>query len=157
MLGFLRAAARGVTPKHPPGVSSSSGTLPFPFRSFSSQRIPPNTSGITRIHCASIPSPVLTRLKSSPWSCHPQQRHLSLSSLNPFASKRSATPQPFQVSIISKAEADADASPHDVAKQLELFEVLAALKLKAAYETIIARWERMCEFVSILTMNSLTN
>lgn len=45
-------------------------------------------------------------------------------------------------------EAEANANPHDVQKQIILFEGLVGTGVKPGYDVVIARWERMCEFVS---------
>jgi ATP-dependent metalloprotease len=59
-----------------------------------------------------------------------------------------ATPTPFVVAHITRLEAEANVHPHDMAKQLALFEALLATNLNSSYELIITRWEKMCEFVS---------
>lgn len=59
-----------------------------------------------------------------------------------------AAPTPFVVAQITRLEAEANVHPHDVAKQLALFEALLATNLNSSYELIITRWEKMCEFVS---------
>ncbi|TFY64871.1 hypothetical protein EVJ58_g2334 [Rhodofomes roseus] len=43
-------------------------------------------------------------------------------------------------------EAEASANPHDVHKQIALFEALVGTGVKPGYDVVIARWERMCEF-----------
>jgi len=43
-------------------------------------------------------------------------------------------------------EAEANANPHDVQKQIVLFEGLVGTGVKPGYDVVIARWERMCEF-----------
>jgi hypothetical protein len=56
-----------------------------------------------------------------------------------------ATPTPHVVAHITQLEAEAGVHPHDVAKQLALFEALMATN---SYELVITRWEKMCQFVS---------
>lgn len=73
-------------------------------------------------------------------------RHFSLASLL-TRSKPVQTPSPAVVANIALIEADANASPHDTQKQIALFEALVQTKNKAGYDLVIARWERMCEFV----------
>lgn len=74
-------------------------------------------------------------------------RMLSLGSI--FSrSKPTAAPTPLIVAHITRLEAEANVHPHDVAKQLTLFEALLATNLKSSYELVITRWEKMCEFVS---------
>ncbi|KAF9482749.1 ATP-dependent peptidase [Pholiota conissans] len=72
-------------------------------------------------------------------------RALSLGSI--FGrSKSEGTPSPHTVAHISRLEAEANVYPHDVAKQLALFEALLETKLTSSYELVVNRWERMCEF-----------
>lgn len=74
-------------------------------------------------------------------------RSFSLASL--FSPRKPvSTPPPSVVANVAALEADADANPQDVQKQLTLFDALMATKVKPAYDVIIARWERTCEFVS---------
>jgi ATP-dependent metalloprotease len=75
------------------------------------------------------------------------RRNLSLSTLLNRA-EPAKTPSPSVVANIVRIEAEANAAPHDISKQLVLFEALAATKAKAGYDLILTRWERMCEFVS---------
>ncbi|KAI0062390.1 ATP-dependent peptidase [Artomyces pyxidatus] len=72
-------------------------------------------------------------------------RPFSLSSLFSPA-KTSPTPSPFAVANIARIEAEANAHPTNVAKQLALFQALTNTKIAAGYDLIIARWERMTEF-----------
>jgi ATP-dependent metalloprotease len=73
-------------------------------------------------------------------------RLLSLSSI--FSrSKPNQTPSPLVVAHITRLEAEANVHPHDVPKQLALFQALADTKLKSSYDLIMNRWERTCEFV----------
>ncbi|KAL7283363.1 hypothetical protein ACG7TL_002793 [Trametes sanguinea] len=58
----------------------------------------------------------------------------------------STLPPPEVVAKISKLEAEADAHPNDVEKQVALFEALVATKVKPGLDTVVARWERLCEF-----------
>jgi ATP-dependent metalloprotease len=52
------------------------------------------------------------------------------------------------IANIASIEASADANPHDVEKQVALFNALVDTQVKAGYDVVISRWERMCEFVS---------
>ncbi|KAI0362056.1 ATP-dependent metallopeptidase Hfl [Trametes cingulata] len=72
-----------------------------------------------------------------------QSRALSLASL---FRKPNPLPSPAVVANISKLEAEADAHPNDVEKQIALFEALVATKAKPGLDTVVARWERLCEF-----------
>lgn len=75
-------------------------------------------------------------------------RSISLASI--FGPRKpTATPSPSVVANIATLEADADANPQDIHKQTALYEALLATKVKPAYDTIIARWERTCTFVSL--------
>ncbi|EGO18566.1 hypothetical protein SERLADRAFT_454144 [Serpula lacrymans var. lacrymans S7.9] len=81
-------------------------------------------------------------------SCPPSSRRpLSLSSVFPW-SKPTATPSPAIVANIARLEADANSHPHDVSKQVALFQALAETNAKPGYDLVITRWERMCEFDS---------
>ncbi|KAJ8078767.1 i-AAA protease yme1 [Marasmius tenuissimus] len=71
-------------------------------------------------------------------------RHLSLGSI--FSRSTAPSPSPTVVAHITRLEAEANVSPHDVTKQLALFEALRDTDMKSSYEVIISRWERMCEF-----------
>ena len=87
----------------------------------------------------------------------PTHRSLSLGSI--FSrSKPIASPTPQVVAHIARLEAEANVHPHDVAKQLALYEALVETKLKSSYDLIITRWERMLEFASLylilITRNS---
>ncbi|OSD01552.1 ATP-dependent metallopeptidase Hfl [Trametes coccinea BRFM310] len=73
----------------------------------------------------------------------PHSRLLSLASL---FRRPSTLPPPEVVAKISKLEAEADAHPNDVEKQVALFEALVATKVKPGLDTVVARWERLCEF-----------
>ena len=89
------------------------------------------------------PSPILTN-----------SRLISLSSI--FAPRKiTPTPPPSVVAHISTVEADANAHPQDVQKQITLYEALLSTKVKAGYDVVISRWERMCEFVSFSNVNTL--
>ena len=72
-------------------------------------------------------------------------RHLSLGSI--FSRPATPSPSPTVVAHITRLEAEANVSPHDVSKQLALFEALRDTDMKSSYEVIVSRWERMCEFV----------
>lgn len=85
-------------------------------------------------------SPILSQ------TCH--RRNLSLGTFLTRA-KPAQTPSPAIVANIARIEADANAAPHDVAKQIALFEALVDTKNKAGYDLLVTRWERMCEFVCL--------
>ncbi|KAJ4495533.1 ATP-dependent peptidase [Lentinula lateritia] len=70
-------------------------------------------------------------------------RNISLGSL---FSRKATVPSPTVVANITRLEAEANVYPHDVSKQMALFDALLDTKLKASYELIISRWEKMCEF-----------
>src|SRR6266436_2108475 len=72
-------------------------------------------------------------------------RSISLGSI--FSSKPSPTPSPNAVAHVARIEADANAHPHDVEKQLALFKALSETNIQPGYDLIINRWERMTEFV----------
>jgi ATP-dependent metalloprotease len=55
------------------------------------------------------------------------------------------------VAHVARIEADANAHPYDVEKQLSLFKALSDTNIQPAYELIINRWERMSEFVRPLS------
>ena len=75
-------------------------------------------------------------------------RALSLGSI--FGPRKPApTPPPQVIANISSIEALADANPYDVEKQVALYNALVNAQVKAGYDVVISRWERMCEFVSI--------
>ncbi|CAL1704748.1 unnamed protein product [Somion occarium] len=72
-------------------------------------------------------------------------RLISLSSI--FSPRKvTPTPPPSVVAHISTLEADANTHPHDVNRQIALFQALLNTSVKAGYDVIISRWERMCEF-----------
>ncbi|KAF4614907.1 hypothetical protein D9613_003054 [Agrocybe pediades] len=73
------------------------------------------------------------------------RRSLSLGSI--FSrTKPEPTPTPQVVALITRLEAEANVHPHDVTKQLALFDALIDTKLKSSYELVVNRWEKMCEF-----------
>ena len=72
-------------------------------------------------------------------------RTIALGSI--FSSKPSPTPSPHAVAHVARIEADANAHPYDVEKQLALFQALSETNIQPGYELIINRWERMSEFV----------
>ncbi|THU91162.1 ATP-dependent metallopeptidase Hfl [Dendrothele bispora CBS 962.96] len=74
----------------------------------------------------------------------PSARYLSLGSI--FGSKSSKLPSPTVVANITRLEAEANVYPHDVSKQLALFQALINTDLKSSYDLIISRWEKMCQF-----------
>ncbi|KIM49122.1 hypothetical protein M413DRAFT_438280 [Hebeloma cylindrosporum] len=112
---------------------------PFPIRvrfvgSVSTSRILRNSSPFVSFGHHYI-------LASTPCS----RRMLSLGSI--FSrSKTEVTPTPHVVALITRLEAEANVHPHDISKQLSLFEALLDTKLHSSYELVVTRWERMCEF-----------
>ena|SRR5713226_1880337 len=70
-----------------------------------------------------------------------------------FSSKPSPAPPPHAVAHVARMEADANALPHNVEKQLALFQALSETNIQPGYELIINRWERMTEFVRSLLDN----
>ena len=128
MVGLLRTPLRTQRP-----VSSAC----IPFRQLST-----SYSRLTLLHTSN-----LLRRCSKPLPTTPvPTRTLSLSSI--FAPRKpTPVPPPQVVANIAAIEAAADANPHDVEKQVALFEALLSTKVKAGYDVIISRWERMCEFV----------
>lgn len=55
---------------------------------------------------------------------------------------------------ILELEQAANAEPHNVQKQLAFYEALVESGVKPGYDVVIARWERMCEFVCPLLVSS---
>lgn len=94
---------------------------------------PAPPAGIVSRHARTFPSP--------PCSA----RALSLSSV--FSRKPTPTPPPAVVANVAALEADANANPTDVYKQVALLQALIATKVRPGYDVVIARWERACEFV----------
>lgn len=128
MLGVLRAPLRAQrTPFQP--------CLPFRQLSTSSS------------HLVFFRSARLLRDTTKQISTIQPSRAFTLGSI--FAPRKpSVVPAPQVVGNISSKEAEADANPNDVGKQIALFEALLNSRVPAAYEVVISRWERMCEFVS---------
>ena len=75
------------------------------------------------------------------------RRSFTLSSLFSPRTKPTQTPSPSTVADISLLEAAANINPNDVDKQVALYEALLATNIKAGFDTIISRWERLSEFV----------
>lgn len=84
--------------------------------------------------------------RTHPYHVQCSRRMISLGSI--FSSKPERTPTPHVVALITRLEAEANVHPHDVSKQLALFEALIDTNMKSSYELVINRWEKMCEFVS---------
>ncbi|TBU50742.1 ATP-dependent metallopeptidase Hfl [Dichomitus squalens] len=123
-LGACRPQVSAIrTPRH---------SLP-PFRSLSS--LPSHPSSISAV--------LLSQRRLPPAPVLVQSRLLSLASL---FRKPSGVPPPAVVASVSKLEAEADAHPEDVEKQVALFEALVNTKVKPGLNTVVARWERTCEF-----------
>ncbi|KAG1891005.1 P-loop containing nucleoside triphosphate hydrolase protein [Suillus subluteus] len=132
--GILRAQGRSVVSLPPKSC--------IQFRSFSNSRpIQP----YSRFTLASKASPLITQHRIQPLTAQPCLRRAL--SLFPW-SKASSTPAPAVVAKVARLEAEANANPDDVAKQLALYQVLVDTQVKAGYEVVITRWERMCEFNS---------
>ncbi|KAK7054912.1 i-AAA protease yme1 [Paramarasmius palmivorus] len=122
----LRSTARSARPVH---LSSSQQ-----WRTISST---PTTSTILRN---------VAQLHRRPQVFAPSSCTIRYISLGSIFSRSPAVPSPTVVAQITRLEAEANVYPHDVSKQLALFEALQDTKLKSSYELIISRWERMCEF-----------
>ncbi|KAI0928719.1 ATP-dependent zinc metalloprotease FTSH 5, mitochondrial, variant 2 [Taiwanofungus camphoratus] len=121
LLGALRAQARSTRPLlhsliHTRSLSASQSTITL----------------LSAQHALRRPPTIL------------HTRSLSLASI--FTRKPTPTPPPVVVANVAAFEADANANPHDVQKQVALFEALIGTKVKPGYDVVIARWERMCEF-----------
>ena len=101
-----------------------------------------------RLSVPSISSPAIIH-QARPLPQH--VRHISLGSI--FSRKPTPTPPPVVVAKVAQMEAEANANPQDVQKQIALFEALVATGVKPGYDVVIARWERMCEFVGCLHAN----
>ena len=85
--------------------------------------------------------------RHAPTSVPLHARPLSIASL---FRRPTPLPPPSVVANVTKLEAEADANPEDVEKQVALFEALVNTKVKPGLNTVVARWERTCEFVSSL-------
>ncbi|KAI0709201.1 ATP-dependent metallopeptidase Hfl [Earliella scabrosa] len=107
-----------------------------PFRSLSS-----SVSPAIRLSLRPFALPHRAPLAPAPITLH--TRPFSLASL---FRRPSSVPPPSVVANISKLEADADAHPGDVEKQVALFEALVNTKVKPGLSTVVARWERTFEF-----------
>ncbi|KAF9451026.1 ATP-dependent metallopeptidase Hfl [Macrolepiota fuliginosa MF-IS2] len=129
MLGLLRNAARPVPAQPLKGILQNS------TRQLSALRpLQPIHAALPwalrHSNCLSVPS---------------NSRALSLGSI--FSrNKPTPSPTPLVVAHITRLEAEANVHPHDVEKQLALFQALFDTKLKTSYDLTINRWERMCEF-----------
>ncbi|KAG1853730.1 ATP-dependent metallopeptidase Hfl [Suillus subalutaceus] len=132
--GILRAQGRSVVSLPPKSC--------IQFRSFSNSRPIQPYSRFTLAYKA---SPLITQHRIQPLTAQPCLRRAL--SLFPW-SKASSTPAPAVVAKVARLEAEANANPDDVAKQLALYQVLVDTQVKAGYEVVITRWERMCEFNS---------
>jgi len=75
------------------------------------------------------------------------RRSFTLSSLFSPRTKPTPTPSPSTIADISLLEAAANINHNDVDNQIALYEALLATKVKAGYDTVISRWERLSEFV----------
>ncbi|KAG1772675.1 P-loop containing nucleoside triphosphate hydrolase protein [Suillus occidentalis] len=122
--GILRAQGRSVVSLPPKSF--------IQFRSFSNSR---SIQPYSRFTLASKASLLITQHRIQPLTAQPCLRRAL--SLFPW-SKPSSTPAPAVVANVA----------HDVAKQLALYQALVGTQVKAGYEVVITRWERMCEFNS---------
>ncbi|THH27247.1 hypothetical protein EUX98_g6934 [Antrodiella citrinella] len=64
------------------------------------------------------------------------------------------------MATILELEQAANAEPHNVQTQLAFFDALMKSGVKPAYDVVVARWERMCEFVrtmSFMSTHALVN
>ncbi|KAF9653112.1 ATP-dependent metallopeptidase Hfl [Thelephora ganbajun] len=106
----------------------------------SESRVPPSPSIPRSVHCD------WSRMQANDL----QDRTFSNSqSITPTPrTKPTPTPSPSTVADISLLEAAANIDHNDVDKQIALYEALLATKVKAGYDTIISRWERLSEFDS---------
>ena len=101
------------------------------------------------LHCPLPPSPLLT-----------QCRHISLRSIfsnKPFPKDLpSPTPSPYAVAHVRRLELDADEHPHDLQKQLLVFEGLSELGTESGWTSLAQRWDTMTETVrsSVPKMNT---
>lgn len=91
-----------------------------------------------------------------PSSRRPPVRLPSVHSTRPFSlaslfvrPNPKSIPSPQVVALITRLEAEANVSPHDVDKQLALFRALVDTRMPSSYELVVARWDRMCEFVRL--------
>lgn len=135
LLGALRVSARGSS---------------IPTKSLRSFHSSPSSSLRRRAPpCFPRPSVSIT-LQSH------QLRPFSLATLFTRA-KPTPTPSPAIVANIARIEAEANSAPHDVTKQLALFQALVDTKAKAGYDLLVTRWERMCEFVSPSPRNDMSD
>ncbi|KII88517.1 hypothetical protein PLICRDRAFT_161699 [Plicaturopsis crispa FD-325 SS-3] len=128
--GALRVSLRAAHPPFPPKSCPN-------IRSFSALR--PTTLALHNLGIGSHASPFRNPPTLSP------HRALSLSSAYSWI-KPTPAPSPDIIGTISRIEADANSAPHDVLKQITLFQALLNTKVKAGYDLVITRWERMCEF-----------
>lgn len=133
LLGVLRHSSR-----RPPSIFA-----PILSRSFS--RIPPSTFSPIFLRTTHLHSPVKV-LAFAPCA----RRSISLKSIFSMGTPQ-PTPSPIAVAHISRLEGEANAHPTNVDKQLELFFALVETKTQAGRDLIMARWERMCEFVRRFT------
>ena len=76
-----------------------------------------------------------------------QSRNFSLTNI--FGAKPQSALQPETVAEVARKEEFANAHPHDVHAQLALFQAYADLDRKEGWELVLARWERMTEFVGL--------
>ena len=134
MVGDVQFLRLGVCRTQIPPIRPSRHSLP-PFRSLSSlPSCNPPLRAFVLVHRLPVTPPV-----------PPQSRPFSLASL---FRRPTAVPPPAVVASVSKLEAEADAHPEDVDKQVALFDALVSTKVKPGLNTVVARWERTCEFVS---------
>ncbi|KAJ3514840.1 hypothetical protein NLJ89_g2128 [Agrocybe chaxingu] len=122
------SAARGLAPKLSPSLVNYARL--YSLATSRSLRTSPNAGIFTGRPYLIPPKPC-------------SQRMLNLGSI--FRSTQ-GTPSPHVVALITRLEAEANVHPHDLSKQLTLYEALVETKLKSSYELVITRWERMCDY-----------
>ena len=115
-----------------------------------SHTIPPARSYLTCFRVAS--SPLLRTTTTTPPLLPSHIRLFSLSSL--FRPREAPKPvaSASLISHITNLELAADKNPSDVFAQIELFRELVNTQSDAGRKIVMSRWERMCEFVSKLSL-----
>ncbi|EJU00823.1 ATP-dependent metallopeptidase Hfl [Dacryopinax primogenitus] len=91
-------------------------------------------------------SPLLHVIKPAPSGPGAVRRQIQQVRPITWFPKAKPTLEPLVVARIGRAEADANANPDDVNKQVALFRELVAHGGKDGCERVIARWERTCQF-----------
>jgi len=78
-------------------------------------------------------------------------RNFTLASLF-TRSKPSPSLTPSVVTHIARLEADANVYTQDISKQVAFLQALLDTQFKSSYDLIIARWEKICQFVRSVSM-----